>query len=85
MEGTIYLLCAVTALACSGLLLRGWLHSRVRLLMWCALFFLALALENAVLFIDLVLTPHIDLAAVRNTVALVGVSALLVGLIWDTK
>jgi hypothetical protein len=85
VEGAVYLLCAITALACSALLLRGWWRRRVRLLMWCSLFFLALALENGILFVDLILAPDIDLAVMRNSVALVGVMALLVGLVWDTK
>jgi hypothetical protein len=85
VQGVVYVLCAVTALACSALLLRGWLHRRVRLLWTCSVFFFALALENIILFVDLVLTPEIDLLLLRNSVALIGVIILLVGLVWETK
>lgn len=85
MEGAVYLLCAAAALACGVLLLRGARRSRVRLLTWSGLCFLALALENVVLFVDLVWVPEIDLSSVRLCVALVGMSLLLFGLIWDVK
>jgi hypothetical protein len=85
VEGAVYLLCAATALACGLLLLRGFRRSRVRLLLWCGLFFLALFAENVLLFIDVVLVPDIDLSGVRNSVALAGTALLLYGLIWDAR
>jgi hypothetical protein len=85
VERLVYLLCVATALACSLLLLRGYLRSKVRLLLWCGIFFLALALENVGLFLDLVVLPNVDLSGVRTTVALVGTLLLLYGLIWDAK
>ena len=66
MEGAIYLLCAATALACGVLLLRGFRRSRTRLLLWSGLFFLTLAAENVVLFVDLVVVPDVDLLVVRG-------------------
>lgn len=83
MEGAIYLLCAATALACSLLLFRGYRRNGTRLLVLCALFFLSLALENALVFVDRIIVPDIDLYLLRTSVALVGVSLFLVGLIWD--
>lgn len=86
MDGTIiYLGCTVTALASCLLLFRGFWRSGVRLLLWCGLFFLALAIENAILFVDLVLVPHIDLSIVRDLVALLGITLLLYGLIWEVR
>ncbi len=83
MEGIVYLLCAATAVSCSVLLFRGFRRSGTRLLLWCALFFLSLALENVILFIDLVIVPNTDLFAIRTSIALIGVTFFLVGLIWD--
>lgn len=86
MEGAVYILCAVTALACAVLLLRGYYRSRTRLLLWCGVFFLALTLENTVLFIDLVLLgDRVSLLTVRRAVGVVGVTILLYGLIWDAE
>jgi hypothetical protein len=85
VEGAVYLLCAATALACGLLLLRGFRRSKVRLLLWCGLFFLALVAENVLLFADVVLYPEIDLSVVRHSVALAGMVLLLYGLIWDVR
>jgi hypothetical protein len=85
VEGAVYLLCTATALACGLLLLRGYGRSRTRLLLWCGIFFLALTLENAILFADVVVFPETDLSAVRTAAALVGGLVLLYGLVWEAK
>jgi hypothetical protein len=85
MEGAVYLLCAATALACSLLLLRGYRRTGARLLLWCSLFFAALAIENGVLFADLEIFPNVDLSALRTAVALAGVAVLLYGLVWEAR
>jgi hypothetical protein len=85
VEGAVYLLCAATALACTALLLRGYFRTQTRLLLWCGLCFLALTAENIVLYIDVVLYPDVYLLPVRRGVALIGVTALLYGLIWEAR
>lgn len=87
MEGAIYLLCAATALACCLLLLRGYGRSRVRLLLWCGCCFLALTVENVVLFLDRIVFPgpQTDLSPFHITAAVAGVVLLLYGLIWEVK
>jgi hypothetical protein len=85
LEGAVYILCSLTALACGVLLLRGYGRSRMRLLLWCGVFFLAMAAENALLFIDVVIVPDVDLSDVRRIIPLIGVLLLLYGLIWETK
>jgi hypothetical protein len=85
VEGAVYVLCAATALICAVLLLRGYQRSGTRLLLWCGIFFLAMALENTILFTDKVLIPHIDLSDVRRAVPLVGVILLLYDLIYEVK
>lgn len=83
MEGAVYLLCAATALACGVLLLRGYRRSGARLLLWCGLFFLALVVENSILFCDRVVFPDIDLVPALRAVGLTGIAILVYGLIWD--
>jgi hypothetical protein len=85
LEGAVYILCAATALACAVLLLRGYRRSRTRLLLWCGLCFLALSAENVVLFFDFVVYQDVNLLALRRGFALVGVSVLLYGLIWEVR
>ena len=84
MASAIYLLCALTSVACAVLLARSWLRSREQLLVWSAICFAGLAVNNCLLFFDLVVYPHGDLTVVRNTFGLIGISSLLAGLIWET-
>jgi hypothetical protein len=84
MAAVIYILCAATSLACAVLLLRAYGKSQVRLLFWSGLCFVGLALNNALLFIDLIILPNRDLLLLRSTPALIGLLLLIYGLIWDT-
>jgi heme/copper-type cytochrome/quinol oxidase subunit 4 len=85
MESIVYILCALTSLACAILLLRTYKHSQVRLLFWCGLCFVGLALNNVLLFFDLKVFPQTDLFLLRSLPALVGVLLLIYGLIWDAE
>lgn len=83
MAETVYALCALTSLACALLLARGYLRTRARLLLWSALCFAGLALNNGLVFLDLVILPEIDLSLWCNLAGVVAVSFLLYGMIWD--
>lgn len=85
MEVAVYILCTLTGVACSALLLRGYRRAGVHLLLWTGLFFLLLAAENALLFVDRILLSSADLALWRALAALVGVTVLLVGLVWNNR
>ena len=85
MADVVYVLCALTSLACAVLLWRGWRRSRVRLLFWSALCFVGLFLNNVLLIVDLRVMPQVDLALVRTLPALLGAAALVYGLVWDTE
>lgn len=85
MADAVYLLCAVTSLACAVLLLRGYVRSRVRLLLWSCLCFVGLALNNILLVLDLIVLPERDLSLLRNLPALVGLALLVYGLIWEAE
>jgi hypothetical protein len=81
----VYLLCALTSIACAGLLYRGYRASRTRLLFWSSLAFIGLALHNVLLFVDLVVVPEVDLFYWRTSVALVSMLVLLYGLVWESR
>lgn len=83
MIGAVYWLCVVTSVACAALLVRGWLRTRTRLLLWSALCFCGLAANNLLLVVDQA-TPAIDLSVARTLPAVAGMALLLWGLIWDT-
>ncbi len=81
----IYLLCVVTSLICLVLLARGYVRTGVKLLLWSALCFVGLAINNLLLFVDLVvLPPEVSLTTWRQVTTLVSLSVLLYGFIWET-
>ena len=82
----LFLLAIVTSLACTILLFRGYLQTSLRILMWSALCFVCLTVNNLLLFIDLVLLPQgIDLRAFRHGTALVGMLFLIYGFIHESE
>jgi hypothetical protein len=85
MSEAVYVLCGVTSIVCAWLLLKHYRASRIALLFWAALCFVGLALDNVLLFVDIVLLPNVDLFLWRTLPALAGVLILLYGLIWDSR
>ncbi|MCP3058980.1 DUF5985 family protein [Myxococcus sp. K38C18041901] len=86
MAEAVYILCALTSIACAVLLLRAWKRSQSRLLLWSGLCFVGMAVSNTLLFIDLVVLPTtIDLYVPRQLATLASASILLYGLIWDAS
>ena len=85
MAEVVYVLCALTSGTCAVLLWRGWLGSRARLLLWSALCFTLLTVNNILLFIDLVVVTDVDLSTARMATGLVGLLVLLYGLIYDRR
>ncbi len=85
MALVIYFLCAATSFLCALLLFRGYRRSATRLLLWSALCFAGLFLNNVLLIVDLQVIPDQDLSVVRSIPALAGISFLLYGLIAETR
>lgn len=83
MAKAVFLLCALTSLACVVLLLRAHRKSRSRLLLWSALCFVGLAMNNGLLVVDRIVLPDVDLSLWRQVPALIGIAVLLYGLVWD--
>lgn len=86
MASIVYSLCAILSIACATLLVRGYQRSRARFLMWSALCFVFLALNNILLFVDKVILPTtVDLSLWRSAAALVAMALLVIGLVWDAE
>lgn len=82
----VYGLCAITAVLCAGLLARGYVRSRARLLLWSMLCFLGLTVNNILLVVDRVIfDEEIDLYNVRLVTAALSAALLVYGLIWDVR
>lgn len=80
MHAIVYALCALTALACAVLLLRGYRRTRRRLLMWSGLCFAGLTLNNVLLALDRLVFTGADLQLLRHAAALVALGLLVYGL-----
>lgn len=79
----VYFLCFATSAGCGWLLVRSYLRTRTALLLWTAICFVLLGLNNFLVVIDLVFLPDIDLAAVRLVATVVALATLLYGFIWE--
>jgi hypothetical protein len=85
MAAAVYVLCALTSLACAVLLLRGHARRGLRLLLWSGLGFVGFAVGNAMLVADLLIFPERDLQLMQNLPHLAGLVVLVYGLVWDTQ
>ena len=81
----VYLLCLATSGACALLLGRSYRRTRSRLLLWSAMCFALLALNNLFVIVDIIFIPSIDLSALRLLLSLAAVCVLLFGFIWDLE
>jgi hypothetical protein len=82
----LYLLAPVTSIACMLLLFRAYAANGMRLLLWSALCFVGLSVNNVLLFFDLVVfATQLDLRPYRLLSALAGLLFLLYGFIWEAE
>jgi Family of unknown function (DUF5985) len=85
MALAIYSLCALTSAVCTYLLATAYRRSRYRLLLWSALCFAGLTLNNLMLWLDKLALSAIDLSIPRISMALLAMIVLLCGLTWDSE
>jgi Family of unknown function (DUF5985) len=83
VEVIIYMLCVITSLLCAWLLARAFLRGRSRLLIWSALCFAFLAVNNLVLAVDILLLPDVDLSILQLLTSLAAVMVLLYAFVWE--
>ena len=81
----VYLLCGITSLVAATLLFRYYRKRRSKLLLWSVFAFVGLAVNNALLYVDLVMFAGVDLSIYRTAVGAVAMLALVYGLVWETR
>lgn len=86
MGEVVYILCALTSLACAVLLGRAYWRTGARILLWSTLCFCLLTINNFLLYIDLIIFPGplIDLRLPRGLSYVIALGLLVFGLIWDS-
>jgi hypothetical protein len=81
----VYLLCLMASVGCALLLTQAWRRTRAPLLLWSALCFGFLAMNNLFVFLDMVVVTSIDLSIVRQAMALAAICVMLYGFIWKVR
>lgn len=82
----VYIMCFLTSSVCALLLTRSYRTSRARLLLWSAVAFVLLAVNNLLVVIDLVvLGDSTSMQMPRLLASLGAVMVLLFGFIWDLE
>ncbi|HXZ68905.1 MAG TPA: DUF5985 family protein [Alphaproteobacteria bacterium] len=85
LPSLVYILCFGASASCLLLLWRGYLRSKSRFLLWSALCFVGLTINNLLLFLDLSVLPTVDLRLLRGVSALGAIAVLLYGFIWESE
>lgn len=84
MAQLVYILGTFITLLCCLMLLRAYLRVRLRLLLWSAICFAGLTIANALVYVDLVIVPALDLYVWRLGVAALAMAVLVFGLVWES-
>ena len=77
----IYLLCAATSLIAAGLLLRQYRQRETALLLWSVAAFIGLALNNVLVYVDLVMFTGADLSVYRTAAGAAAMLAMVYGMV----
>lgn len=81
----VYGLCLLTSAICAGLLLKAYLPSRSKLLLYTALGFALLAVNNLLLVADVLVLRDIDLWPYRQLALAAAIAVLLYGFIFEVE
>ena len=84
MAAFVFILCALTSLACTILLLRSYHRRRTPLLLWSGIAFAGFTLGNVLLVVDTMIVPA-DVPLLRSLPVLAGLVVLIYGLVWETR
>ena len=85
MGTVVYTLGGLIGFCCAFLLLRSYGRTGKKLLLWSGLCFLCLGISNALIYVDLILLPSLDLYLLRLVTAAVAMILLLYGLVWESE
>jgi Family of unknown function (DUF5985) len=85
MPAIVYSLCFATSVICAALLMRAYLRTQTRLLLWSAIAFVCLAINNFFVLGDMVLFPDVNMLAYRYAAAGAAVCVLIYGFIWEVE
>ena len=82
---TIYLLCAATSLLVAMMLMRQYVKSHTRLVLWSVISFAGLAINSVLVYVDLIMYTGVDLSLYRSAAGAAAMAVMVYGLIWETR
>jgi hypothetical protein len=85
MAELVYALCTLTSIVCAAMLLRAHRRTGNRLLLWSGVCFVGLALNNALMLVDLYVVPDVDLRLLRTATGTVSLLLLIHGLVGESR
>jgi hypothetical protein len=83
VEALIYPMALLASIGCMLILFHAYLRSGRRLLLWSALCFIGLSLNNLLLYVDFAFLLQTDIRVYRLCASLAGLLPLLGGIVWD--
>lgn len=83
VPATIYVLCMAASAVCAVLLTQAYIRTRSRLLLWTALSFALLTLNNLFLVLDMLVFLQVDLWPIRAITFQAALLLLLYGFVWE--
>lgn len=84
-QAGVYVLCLVTSIVCAALLVRSYVKTKARLLLWTAISFVLLAVNNLFVVLDLLVLPDFYLLPFRYLAAIAAIAVLIYGFIWEAE
>jgi hypothetical protein len=82
---TVYLLCFIGSVLCAYLLVSAFRRGSEKLLLWSAICFCLLAVNNLLVFVDIIVLPELNLTVLRALTQLAAVTVLLYGFVWEIE
>lgn len=79
----VYTLCLAASAVCALLLIRSWMATRQRLLLWSAICFTLLAVNNLLVVLDMIVFASIDFTWPRQISSLGAVAVLIWGFVFE--
>jgi hypothetical protein len=83
VPATIYVLCMAASAVCAVLLAQAYVRTRSRLLLWTAVSFSLMALNNLFLVLDMLVFQKVDLWPLRAITFHAALLVLLYGFVWE--
>jgi hypothetical protein len=81
----VYSFGVITSIICAALLVRAYVRTRTRLILWSAIAFVLLSINATLVFIDIFWPPSGNLLPYRQAASLGAVLVLIYGFMWEAE